>query len=66
MRYMSMLLMGVCFAGLPVVTGCDRTVSHEESTKTDSNGDTVHKDTTVTQDNNGDTTKTQTKTVNNP
>jgi hypothetical protein len=59
-------LLALSLASTPVLVGCDRTVAHDESTSTDSNGTTVHKDTTVKQDSNGNIIKDQTKTVDKP
>ncbi|MDP9175363.1 MAG: hypothetical protein M3O30_16090 [Planctomycetota bacterium] len=66
MRYLSALLLSLCFTATPVLVGCDRTISHDQSTSTDSNGTTVQKDTTVKQDSNGNIVKDQTKTVDKP
>jgi hypothetical protein len=66
MRYFSTLFLGACLATSPFLVGCDRTVSHTESTEQQPNGTVVHKDDTVKQDQNGNTVHDQTKTVDKP
>ena len=66
MRTMATLLLSICLAGTPLLIGCERTLSSQESTESSSNGTTVHKEDTVKQDANGNIVHDQTKTVDHP
>ena len=66
MRYLSTAVMVLSLAGVPVMVGCDRTVSHEESQQTEPNGTVKTTDTTVKQDSNGNTITDKTSTTNKP
>ena len=46
-RQITASLLSVSLLGLPVLMGCDRTITHKETTRTDSNGDTINRETTV-------------------
>ncbi len=60
------LMMGGCFATVPFITGgCDRTVSHHESTDT-TDGKTVHQEDTQKQTPDGTTVTEHKKTVDKP
>jgi hypothetical protein len=66
MRYLSIGLLSLCFAAVPVMVGCDRTVSHDETTEVKPDGTTVQKETTVKKDANGNVIKDESKTVDKP
>lgn len=66
-RLMLVLVTGMWLAPIPMIVGCDRTVSDDKTVQTKDNGQTVTKEDKVTQDpNTGTVTKTQEKSVNNP
>jgi len=66
----SLILRLVLSGGAAVVPiaacGCDREVSHHETTATKSNGTQVHEETTVKQKSDGTVVKEQEKSVNKP
>jgi hypothetical protein len=57
-------LLSVSLLGLPVLVGCDDTVAHKETTRTNSEGDTVRKETTVKERPDGSIVKEESKSVN--
>lgn len=63
-RQFTASLLSVALLGAPVVVGCDETVSHKESSRTTSNGDTVKKETTVKERPDGTIVKEESKSVN--
>jgi hypothetical protein len=66
-RLMLVLVTGMWLAPIPMIVGCDRTISDDKTVQTKDNGQTVTKEDKVTQDpNTGTVTKTQEKSVNNP
>ncbi len=61
----TLILAASLFGGVPFMTGCDRTVSHTESTKETPGGGVKHEETTVTQHPDGTVSKeTESKKVN--
>jgi hypothetical protein len=66
MRNLQTALLVLCLSGAPFIVGCDRTVAHDETTKTQSDGTVKHDETTVKQDSNGNTVKEQVKTTDKP
>ena len=66
MRYLSTAAVILSLTTLPVIYGCDRTVSHEESQQTEPNGAVKSTDTTVKQESNGDTVTDKTTTTDKP
>ena len=66
MRYASTALLVLSLSGMPMMFGCDRTVSHEESSKTEPDGTVKSTDTTVKQDQNGNTITDKTQTTDKP
>jgi hypothetical protein len=66
MRYLSSALLMLSLSGVPMYVGCDRTVSHDESSKTESDGTVKTQDSTVKVDQNGNTIKEDTKTTDKP
>jgi hypothetical protein len=66
MRYLITALLGISMAAIPTLTGCDRTISHDETTEKKPDGTVVHKDDTVTRDQNGNIIHDQTKSVDKP
>ena len=66
MKYLSSGLLIFALSGVPIMVGCDRTVSHTESTESSSDGTVKTTDTTVKQDANGNIIKDQSKTVEKP
>jgi hypothetical protein len=64
-KQVASLILAVTFAGVPALVGCEREVSHEESTKTSSDGTSVKKETTVKQEGDGTVVKEKSKTVDN-
>jgi len=66
MRYLSHALLILSLSGVPIYVGCDRTVSHEQSSQTESDGTVKTKDSTVKVDSNGNTIKEDTKTTDKP
>jgi hypothetical protein len=64
-KQLASILLAATVAGMPVLVGCEREVSHEESTKTSSDGTQVKKETTVTQEGDGTVVKEKSKTVDN-
>ena len=66
-RIMLVLVTGLWLAPIPVMVGCDRTVSEDKTVEQKPNGQTVTKEDKVTQNpDTGTVTKTQEKSVNNP
>ncbi len=59
------LMAASMFCTLPMLSGCDRTVSKEETTKTSPNGDTSKSETTVKQTPNGDIVKEHSSSTDN-
>ena len=66
MRYVSSALLFFALSGVPLYVGCDRTVSHEETTKTEPDGTVKTQDRSVKVDQNGNTIKEETKTTDKP
>jgi len=62
----ALLLSAVLTASITMSIGCEREISHTNVDQTSSDGDSTHKETTVTQNPDGSITKTQEKTTNNP
>jgi hypothetical protein len=62
----STLALALAFGGLPVLTGCDRTVEHEKTVQEKSNGGVEVKEKKVTENTDGTVTKTEKKDVHNP
>ena len=63
----SSLVLAISLGGIPLLTGCERTVEHQKTVETKDNGSTVVKEKTVTENpNTGTVTKTERKDVNNP
>ncbi len=56
----------IAFGGVPMLTGCDRTLEHEKTVQEKPNGQTTVKEKKVTEDSNGNVTKTEKKDVDNP
>jgi hypothetical protein len=54
------------FAGVSLLSGCDRTVSHTEDVKVRNDGSVKAKETTVTEHSDGTVSKTETKTDSKP
>ncbi len=68
MRYIASCLLAASLLGAPVLVGCDREVSHEETVKSSTDGTVKTQEKTVTQNPDGtlnQTTETK-KTTNNP
>ena len=64
MRYVTFLMLAASLCGVPLMVGCDRTVSHEKTVK-ETTGGTKVEERTVTENPDGTVTKkTETKTVN--
>ncbi len=66
MRYLSTAAVLFSLTAMPVMFGCDRTVSHEDSQQTEPNGTVKSTDTTVKQDSNGNTITDKTTTTDKP
>jgi hypothetical protein len=66
MRYLSTAAVILSLTTLPVIYGCDRTVSHEASQQTEPNGTVKTTDATVKQDSNGNTISDKTTTTDKP
>ncbi len=66
MRYLSTAAVVLSLTVMPVMFGCDRTVSHEDSQQTEPNGTVKSTDTTVKQDSNGNTITDKTTTTDKP
>jgi hypothetical protein len=66
MKALSTGLLIFALSGLPAIVSCDRTVKHEESSSTSSDGTVKTTDTTVKKDSNGNTITDQTKTTDKP
>jgi hypothetical protein len=66
MRYLSTAAVVLSLTAMPVMFGCDRTVSHEDSQQTEPNGTVKSTDTTVKQDSNGNTITDKTTTTDKP
>lgn len=66
MRYLSSGLLILALSGMPIYVACDRTVSHEETQKTSSDGTVKTDSSTVKVDSNGNTIKEDTKTTDKP
>jgi len=66
MRYVSTAILVLSLSGMPMMFGCDRTVSHEESSQTEPNGAVKTTDTTVKKDSNGNTITDKTQTTDKP
>ena len=63
----SSLVLAISLGGIPLLTGCERTIEHEKSVETKDNGGTVVKEKKVTENTEtGTITKTERKDVNNP
>ncbi len=64
MRFASLIVMAGMLGGVPLLTGCDRTVAHEKEVKTTNDGGMKSKETTVKQNDDGTVSKkTETKSV---
>ena len=66
MRKMMSLAVICSLAAIPMIAGCDRTVSDKESTQVKDNGTTVDKDKTVKQKSDGTVVKQEKTDVNKP
>lgn len=66
LRYTMILALGACVFGLPVLTGCDREVSHEKEIKVKDDGTVKKHETTVTEGADGTVKKTETDRTNRP
>ena len=63
----SSLVLAISLGGIPLLTGCERTVEHQKTVETKDNGGSVVKEKKVTENpNTGTITKTERKDVNNP
>jgi len=58
MKYAMSLLLAASLCGIPLVTGCDDTVSHEKKVESTSGGGTKVEEKTVTQNPDGTLNKT--------
>ncbi len=56
--------LSVSLLGLPLMVGCDDTIAHKETVKTDSDGDRTRSETTVKEKADGTIVKEETKSVN--
>lgn len=66
MRYLSHAVLVLTLSGVPYMIGCDRTVSHDETTSQQPDGTVKSDSTTVKQDSNGNTVKEETKSTDKP
>jgi hypothetical protein len=66
-RFAIVPLLCVSLIGLPMVAGCDETISHEKETEVKDDGTKVTEEKKVTKDEDtGEVTKTEEKTVDKP
>jgi hypothetical protein len=66
MRFATWILLLCGAMSFPVAVGCDREISHKESTESKPNGTTVHEEKTVKEKPDGTVVKEQEKSVNKP
>ena len=60
-KHLVALALGGALVGSPFMIGCDREVAHDETVKTNSDGSTTHKETTVKEKPDGTIVKEQEK-----
>ncbi len=66
MKWSMLVLLASMGLGLPAMTGCDRTVSHEQSKDVKSDGTVKRQETTVTEKPDGSTVKHEENSTNRP
>jgi hypothetical protein len=66
MKYATTALLVLCLAGAPVMFGCDREVSHQDSQQTNPDGTVTKTQTTTSVDSNGNTVKSTDVSRSNP
>jgi hypothetical protein len=57
----STIACAMALGGIPMLTGCNRTLEHEKTVEQKPNGQTTVQEKKVTEDSNGNITKTQSK-----
>ena len=66
MRYAAIALLGLSFAAVPAIVGCDREVGRETKVDVKDDGTVKKEQTTVTQHPDGSVTKSETETKSVP